>query len=89
MSLEDETKKVGQPFEAPEFFRKFMSTQKQGSLSEAIRQSRGVPAVEAEITDGQIINLFKKIVGGDTGAWLMYRKELIALYRYAISGEQP
>jgi hypothetical protein len=39
--LEDETKKVGQPFDPPEFFKKFMSGQKQGSLDEVVKSARG------------------------------------------------
>lgn len=38
-----------------------------------------------DLTDDQIISLFKKLVGGDTGAWMMYRDEIVALYRHAIT----
>jgi len=42
----------------------------------------------AEITDDQILILFRKIVGGDIGAWTMYKAELIEFYRSIITGEQ-
>jgi hypothetical protein len=114
--LEDETRKAGQPFEAPDFFKsaqggdfadayagaredlliwkkRALTAEAQVSALEKLAAYRSEAGREdekhsaktdaAEITDDQILILFRKIVGGDIGAWTMYRKEIVALYRCA------
>ncbi|MES2627262.1 MAG: hypothetical protein V4628_18390 [Pseudomonadota bacterium] len=52
-----------------------------------VAESQNRPAHKDDLTDGQIISTFRKMFGGDTGAWRMYQAEIVALYRSALLDE--